>query len=636
MVDVRYVGVGVLAVLLLASTAFVAAPTSGENLSPVPFDRTLSTGMTGVDVQQARTAGYVIPQAEVFYSQYEYVVGYYGVVALADGLQAAEEAGQFGQPLAIFVTDFAGAEPYLTDGGFVKPEFSTSMGWTTAADAHFVIDSGAKTPGGPAILPFSARADARDFADEYGGEVIGWAQVRSQMTGQGSDAGDRLAAIRNQTQTWADQTVTDARELRDRPVSTVVGEDAPTLEAAIEQAPAGTTVRLPPGTYEGNWTVSKSLTLQGAGAETVLDGGGNGSVLTVRSPEVAVTSLQVEGIGSTQYGSAANATGDQWDERIRLVYGRGDAGIRLADSPGSLVADVTIDTPANGVVALNSSDTVVRNISVEGSAAQADGFMGVLAMYSKIVVEDSTFTGGKDGVYTHYSDGIVVRDNVMHDQRFGVHEMYTSNSFIANNTMHDTDVGVIVMTRPVGNVLVENEVRRSDQGLAVVGGASFVAENTVVNNDIGIAIGSDRTYYARNTIVRNDVGIRSSTLLPTNDVVGNDVVANEQYVATGAGTRNVWAADGRGNYWGPVPGVDVSGDGVVDRAFRPGSRLDGNAASSLGAATLSQSPAVSAIREFQSQVPGLRGSSIVDPAPLAEPVRPEILERLNVTTEVAG
>jgi nitrous oxidase accessory protein NosD len=216
----------------------------------------------------------------------------------------------------------------------------------------------------------------------------------------------------------------------------------------------------------------------------------------------------------------------------------------------------------------------------------------------------------------------------MRDARFGVHEMFTSDALVANNTVRDQDVGIIVMTRPTGNVVVGNDVRDSGQGINVVVSASFVSENLVARNGIGVSIGSHRSYYARNTVVGNDVGLRDDTLLPTNVVTLNDVVANRRPVDVGGGTRNVWAHRGRGNYWGPVPGLDRDGDGVVDRAYRPADRVDEAAARSAGARTLSRAPALSSIRGFQSALPGLRGSSLVDPAPLSRPVRPGALRPL--------
>jgi nitrous oxidase accessory protein NosD len=50
-----------------------------------------------------------------------------------------------------------------------------------------------------------------------------------------------------------------------------------------------------------------------------------------------------------------------------------------------------------------------------------------------------------------------------------------------------------------------------------------------------------------------------------------------------------------------------------------------------GADGLARSPAVAAQRTVRSLVPGLRSTGVVDDRPLARPVRPDVLSRLNVT-----
>jgi nitrous oxidase accessory protein NosD/nitrous oxide reductase accessory protein NosL len=631
MANVVYVGGALILVVLMSATAFGLAPATDAGLEPVDFRDTVATGLTGVDVSQARHAGYVIPQGQVFYSQYRYVVGYYGIATLTSGLETAERSGQFGQPLAIFVTDFSDTEPTLTSEGFVTLTNSIARGWVRAPEAAYVVGSRARTPGGPAVLAFSDSDDARRFADTHGGEVRTWDAVRERFASGTSEPGPRFGTlVRNRT-TRADQAVSAARELRDRPVSLTVGESVDTIAEAVTAAPPNTTIRIPPGHYDVNLTVTKPVTIRGAGSKTVLDGSGTGSLLTVRSPRVAVTDLAMTGIGSRRTGSAGNASGETWDERIRLIYGQGNAAIRLADAHGSLVSGIHVETPANGIVVFNSTGVAVRNVTVRGSDTWREGFMNILAMYSDPVVEDSTLIGGRDAVYTHYAHGVVIRNNTMRDARFGVHEMFTSDALVANNTVRGMLVGLIVMTRPSGNVIAWNDVRNSEVGISVVGSASYAVGNVLASNGAGLSIGTARSYYARNTIVDNGVGIRDETLLPTNDVTENDVVDNAEYVDMGGGPRVVWAHRGQGNYWGAVPGRDRDGDGIVDRPFRPSDPVDIGAVSAVGPNALSRSPAVISLRGFQSAVPGLRGSSLVDPAPLAEPVRPTILS--NETQE---
>jgi len=626
-----------LAFLLVSSAAF--AFDVGARPDPVPFDDTIDMGMTAAATVEARERGVEIPQAEVFYSQYRYVVGYHGVSSLADELGREGHARQFGTPLAVYVSDYANASPEVGDDGLLRIPDSPSayVDWVAAEEAHFVVGSRATTPAGEAVVPFSERSAAEAFADEYGGEIHDWEAVRATDFGTGTATREAFREAVGERHRWADERVAESDGLLDRPVSVVVGEDAPTVAAAVEAAPPNTTVRVPAGTYDANVTIDKPLTLRGAGNATHLRGDGNGTVVTATAPRVAVTDLHISGVGGTL--SAENVSTDrsgQWDYQVQLGYGYGDAGVTFDSANGSLVENVSVETPANGVVVRWSQNAVVENVTVNGSDEWTEGFMGVMVMRSRLVVQDSTFVGGRDGVYTHLADGLVVRDNRMvgeEGMRFGVHEMYTSDALVANNTVTGADMGVVVMTRPTGNLIVGNEVRDSYSGVNVGGRASYVAENVVVGNHFGLEAPSKTSIYERNVIVDNEVGFRAPSLVPTNRVTGNDFAGNDEYVSATLGPLRVWTADGRGNYWAGAPGADTDADGVLERSFHPSGPVDSRVDDVTGAKTLADSPALSALRALQGLVPGLRPTGVVDEAPLSEPVRPDALGEATAPTE---
>jgi len=648
--SVRLVGGVVFAVVLLSAGAFLVQPSTGA-LEPVAFEDTLAMGMTGVDVSTASEQGYALPRAQVFYGQYQYVVGYYGVEALATHVESGDARRQFGDPLAVFVTDFSGSEPYVTQEGYLDLGNDLRRGWVRARDAWFVVGSDARTPAGPTVVPFSGQADAEAFADEHGGTVHDWPGLLD-AAGEGESLAPASfeAAVANQS-AWGDRRVTDAERLRSRPVSVVVGEDEPTLAAAVEAAPANTTVFVPPGRYETNLTIEKPLTLRGAGSGsaldgsrtgtalddggngTVLDGDGNGTVLTVRSDRVAVTSLSITGVGPVDAMSPSAGNASRYADVTMRVYGRSDAAVLLARANDSLVADVHVDTGATGVMLQYSDRTVVRNVTVRGADDPRNGSMGVITLYSRAVVEEATIRGGRDGVYLHRSDGTVVRQNDAADMRYGIHEMYTSNLLIRDNAMRRTTTGIILMTRPTNNKLVENRATDSGQGIYAIGDASYLAENVVAGNDLGLTVGTSRSVVVHNTVVDNDIGMRVGTLLPTNHVVGNDVVDNDQPVTARSGPVHVWTVDGAGNYWGSVPGLDRDGDGTVDRAFRPANDVDVTASRVTGGPTLARSPALSLLQQVAASVPGLRDVGVIDTAPRTDPARPERLAEVRNRTD---
>ncbi|WP_436930779.1 NosD domain-containing protein [Halosimplex halobium] len=583
--------------------------------------------MTGVDVATAEARGYEIPRAQVFYGQYEYVVGYYGIESLVSQLESGTARRQFGNPLAVFVTDFSGAGPSVVDGGYLDLRTDPAVGWVRADEAVYVVDSSAAVAAGPTAVPFSERSAARAFADEYGGRIVSWRTLPGAV-GPADRVGARTLreSVRSRS-TWANRTVDARQGLRERPVSIVVGEDVPTLSAAVAAAPPNTTVQVPPGRFEANLTVEKPVTIRGAGRETILDGGGNGSVVRVRSDRVAVTSLSITGVGPV--GSRSPPEDADGPVTTPLVYARSDTGIGFVGANESLVADVHIDTVSTGVALRRSDRSVVRNLSVRGAETIAEGSMGVLPISSRVVVEDSEIRGGRDGVYTHRAHGSVIRDNRLVGGRYGVHEMYTSDLLVANNTIRETKGAVVLMTRPENNAIVGNDAVDNRAGILAVGDTSLFTDNVVAGNRIGFNLGSTRSLVTNNTVAGNEIGLRSVTLLPTNDVVGNDVVGNERPAVVSGGPVHVWTVERRGNYWGPVPGLDRDGDGAVDRAFRPTGRVDVVGSRAPGGPTLSRAPALRLLRAVAGSVPGLREGGAIDTAPRAEPVHPDRLQEVQ-------
>ncbi|ADQ67889.1 nitrous oxidase accessory protein [Halogeometricum borinquense DSM 11551] len=632
--ETRWV-VGVVAViLLLASVSFVLTPVSGEQLQPVNYEDTVDMGGTGVDLRRAEAEGFVLPRSEVFFSGYRYVVGYGGVDTAASELADPSTRRQFGRPLAVYVSDFSTISPTLSEDGFVVPEQGRAVGWTAAESAHFVVGSEARVPSGPAVLPFSKRQDATQFAAANGGDVVDWKTLQSRV---GDPLQNRLARFeREETtrRTWANETVATADERLDRPRSVVVGEDAPTVAAAVEAAPANTTVFLPAGTYRvDSVVVNRSVTIAGAGPQTVIRGDGNGTVFHLRADGAAVTDLRITGVGDVgSRGFDRRNETLNWDTTVQLAYGYGDAAIVLDDADRGVVADVTIDTPASGVIVRHSNESVLRNLTVNGADTASEGFMGAILIGARSVVEESTFYDGRDGVYTHRADGSVVRENQFAPGRYGVHEMYTSETLVTDNVVRDAQMGIIVMTRPTNNLIVGNEVRDSEFGIVPAGGDSYYAENVVVGNEYGLQVAGDRNTFAANVVVGNDVGLRATDILPSNWVVRNDVVANARRVASNLGPLRTWTHHGVGNYWGALPLPDADGDGVYDRAYQPSGSVDARLGETPGTTTLAQSPAAATLRRVRDVVSGLRQTGVVDTAARTRPFDPEaVVEAMNAT-----
>ncbi|AUG49032.1 copper-binding protein [Haloarcula taiwanensis] len=611
---------------LIVAMSF-AVDTTSARPEPVPFDNTVQRGITMADEQIARNRSISVPRAQVFYSQYRYVVGYVGIDQAVTALTEPGHEQQFGYPLAVYVSDYSDRPVRCGDDGSLRT--ATPPDWVEANQAYYVVDGSARVPSGSAVVPFADRDDAEAFTDSCGGRIVDWEALKTHSFDL-----QQAAAVRKQVgprRNDANAIVQATRQRRDRPVSVEVGTDAPTVQAAVDAAPPNTTVVVPTGTYNEQVTIDKPLTLRGSGA--TLDGGGNGTVVTVTADRVGVTGFEIVGVGNRTVGDPATANDSAWDATVTTAYGNSDAAVTGRNVSGLYVANLTAETPASGVVLRQASGSVVENVTVNGTADWQDGFMGVIGMHGPIVVQDSVFNGGRDGVYLHRADGTVIRNNTFRDNRFGVHLMYTSRSLVADNVARGQEyAGVVVMTNPVANAIVGNDVRHSGSGVMLAGSRSYIAHNVVVDTTQAMSTNADQSLYEHNVLYGNDIGVRASTVVPSNIVTENDFIANDRHAVSGPGPLRVYTHDGRGNYWSGAYDLTGKTGPVLAQSYSPTDSVDRRLHQTDAAIALRSAPSVRGLRALRGTTPGFRRGSIVDRAPLSDPANPETVRRLRNET----
>jgi len=603
--------VGVVVVCLLVAAGLFVVDLEATVPEPVAFDDTLSIGFASED-NEAIDSEASVPRAQVFYSQYQYVIGYYGIETAVESMGDPTSQQQFGYPLVTYVTTYDETDIELADGII---ETVQPPSWERADSAHYVVDSAAETPAGPVAVPFADRQAAEAFSDEYGGTVMDW-----ETLGEQSFEVDDANLVRQQVDSQhddADQRVATAESLLDRDVSREVTVDDD-LQAELDAAPDGSTVVVEPGTYDGPLNINNSVTLRGHEATVV--GDENGSTVRINADDVAIEGLTVEGIGNESRDPDA-VTGEEWDANIELGYGHGDAGIAAVDAEGVYLTDVTIPyTEANGILLRDSPDAVVTNATVQGADNWRDGFMGVMSMRSPAVVENSTFTDGRDGIYLHRSGETIIRNNDYREGRYGIHLMHTSDTLIADNTFADHEFsGITIMTSPARNAVVDNVVSNSSNGISTAGSHSYIANNVAVDNRVGITTTAVSSLYEHNVVRNNTNGMRTGSVLATSTVHSNDFIDNDNHAVASAGPLRVWADGQQGNYWQGAYGTDRA----EPRAYLPTDAVDGQLHRSTAHYTIAESPVNQGLRALQGSTPGLRSGNIMDPAPQSEPQNPE-------------
>ena len=242
------------------------------------------------------------------------------------------------------------------------------------------------------------------------------------------------------------------------------------LQSLIDAAEAGDVVRLTPGTYDGGITIDRPLTLVGEGWP-VIDGHGEGSVVTVAAPDVTIRGVVIANSGKRLDRENAGITSDL-SPRIRII--------------GNRFRNVLF-----GMFLRHAHDAEIRGNEIGGMdlfiARRGDGIR--IWQSSGVVVEGNHVANGRDSVFW-FADGVTVRDNHVEDGRYGLHFMYSDGAVVEGNVLERNSVGAFLMYSTdltvAGNVFHSNRGPSGyGLGLKDVDGL-VVSGNRFVENRVGL------------------------------------------------------------------------------------------------------------------------------------------------------
>lgn len=341
------------------------------------------------------------------------------------------------------------------------------------------------------------------------------------------------------------------------------------LQAAIDRAPPGSEVRVPPGTYRGHFVARRPVAILPAGprGSVTLDGGGRGTVLRLLAPDTSVRGLRLRGSG--------------------IVPDIEDSGI-AALAPRARIEGNDIQDVLFGINLRGAPDSILRDNRIVGKdlplMRRADGIK--LWGSAGTVIERNRMEHTSDLV-VWYSARVTIRDNVVRDSRYGVHFMYSSESVIEGNTLIDNRVGAFLMNSRrlvFRNNLIARNRGPSGYGLGLkdIDGIAITG-NRFVANRVGLyatnSPGEPGIEHAvqDNLFAYNDIGMAFLPDVERNVFTRNSFIGNgQQAVVLGGGgfTGNTFTRNGRGNYWSDYVGWDAARDGVGDVPYRMNSLFD--------------------------------------------------------------
>lgn len=323
------------------------------------------------------------------------------------------------------------------------------------------------------------------------------------------------------------------------------------LQALIDAAPPGSTLRLQAGIYAGPVRITKPLTIEGGGKAEVR-GNGHGTVISVSGHHITLRGLRIAGSGELHDGV--------------------DAGV-LLEGLAHVIEDNQIEDVLFGVHLRQADHSVVRNNHITGKVLEL-GMRGdaVRAWNSKENrIENNRFERARDITFTNAPDNLVA-GNRFSDGRYGMQVIFSPRLRIERNHFSNMGTGIVILySRDV--VLRGNHVEHALTG----GGAGIVFKesdtgvvegNTVLHCAVGLKVDAPPEpvgvlMVRNNRFTHNIIGLYFYGEAGGHHFEGNRFENNLTTVAisgAGAGAANTW----RDNYWDDYQGFDRNQDGVGD------------------------------------------------------------------------
>ncbi|MET0012405.1 MAG: nitrous oxide reductase family maturation protein NosD [Sedimenticola sp.] len=332
------------------------------------------------------------------------------------------------------------------------------------------------------------------------------------------------------------------------------GYALPPLQLFVEITPPGGVLKVPPGRYAGPVVVERPITIEGGG-QTILDGEGQGTVLSVLADGVTVRGLQIVNSGNS--------------------HDQVDAGILVA-ADNTLIENNRIEQTLFGIHLKKANDNTIRNntISSMGDIPSLRG-EGVRMWYSEgNLVEGNRISTVRDLVISNSSGNRFI-GNTISDSRIAMEFVFSPYNLVQGNQVEDNSTGVVVIYSDELEILDNRFAHlRSISGSAVsIKGSSkaVISENLFLHCAIGLVanapIHPEHVFRLQgNRFVYNDVamyfyGEKGGHVIHDNQFEGNftDVLVS----ASSSALHNDW----QGNYWDNYRGFDRDRDGFGDEPY---------------------------------------------------------------------
>ena len=335
--------------------------------------------------------------------------------------------------------------------------------------------------------------------------------------------------------------------------------EANPLQKAIDSATPYSTLKLPSGTYTGNITVDKPLTILGKDKDVIIQGSGTGSVITITSSNVILKNLTISGSGNRM---------DRIDAGISIKKAT-ECEINNCKIIDSLYG-IDMDMVSSSIIANNYITSKNLDISLRGNA---------LKMYysNNNLIQNNTIENSRD-VTLNYSNTNLFKGNIFKNNRFATHISLSNNNFFDSNTYLYNSVSIMVMGAK-NTMVVYNTIKSSKGaagiGIVINGVSNFRFEHNLLKfNAKGIYIDGQekakgmKRYIEHNEISYNGEAIHFHAYIKDNTITHNNIFGNIDDIVKDVEGNFSPSNVVEYNYWDRYTGFDRNHDNIGDNSHQ--------------------------------------------------------------------
>jgi len=332
--------------------------------------------------------------------------------------------------------------------------------------------------------------------------------------------------------------------------------DYPSFQELVDASDPWGRLEPPAGTYAGPVVIKTPLTIDGRGQVTI-DGGGQGTVVTLKTDGATLMNLHLTN------------SGDSHNDLDAAIQVRGNFNVIKDNEITDTLFGVDLQQAENNIIKRNRISSKPLELGLRGDA--------IRLWYSfNNEITDNIIRDSRDTVVWYSRDNLIARNDAR-GGRYSLHFMYSLANEVVDNHYEDNSVGIFLMYSD-GVKLRHNTIIHANGATGMGIGFKETSDVDVIDNRIlycGTGLYLDVSPYQPDTTNRiedNLIAYNGIGILFLNDWTGNLIESNRfkaniTQVAVSGGGKTANRNDWKGNYWDDYEGFDLDRDGIGDTPY---------------------------------------------------------------------